>query len=212
MRVTEVLKNEHRVIEVVLNCVEKLAEQTRKEKKLDREAAEQVVDFIRTFADGCHHGKEETHLFTALEAEGASRDSGPVGVMLHEHELGRRFVKQMADNIDGAATGEENALIEYVDAAIGYVQLLRAHIQKEDGILFPMADNLLSDEVFEKLSKDFEHVESHHMGEGTHEKYLNLAASLAKKFGVPAEVLAGHGSCGCSHKKSTSGTKESHAA
>ncbi|MGB5137147.1 MAG: hemerythrin domain-containing protein, partial [Candidatus Zixiibacteriota bacterium] len=184
----------------------------QKSRVLDRDSAEKIVDFIRSFADGCHHGKEESHLFVALEAEGASRESGPVGMMLHEHELGRALVKQMADNIVGASKGDEASLSSYINGAVGYVQLLRAHIQKEDGILFPLADDMLSDEVFEKLSEDFEHVESHHMGEGTHQKYLDLAAALAKKFGVDAGPLAGHGSCGCAHKKSTDATEENHAA
>jgi hemerythrin-like domain-containing protein len=201
VRPTQVLSNEHRVIEVVLDCLDELAARTRSSNKLDKAAAAQFIDFIKTFADGCHHGKEEKHLFVALEGKGASRESGPVGVMLHEHELGRGFVRQMVSNIDRASDGDKAALLKFIEAAEGYVGLLRAHIMKEDQILFPLADQLLSNREFEKMTEEFEHVESHHMGEGTHQKYLDLARALADEYGVKAEALNGTGSCACGHAK-----------
>ncbi len=201
MKPTQVLSGEHRVIEVVLDCLEQMIVRSRESNTLDRETAEQFVDFIRTFADGCHHGKEENHLFTALESKGASRESGPVGVMLHEHQLGRGYVSQMTANIAAAAIGDEVALQAFLLSADNYVQLLRAHILKEDQILFPLADSLFSEEDHVRISAAFDHVESHHMGEGTHEKYLALAKSLADRFGVKADALHGQISCGCSHAK-----------
>ena len=211
MRPTQVLSNEHRVIEVVINCLEALVVQTKASERLDAYTAEQIVDFIRTFADGCHHGKEENYLFTALESKGASRESGPVGVMLNEHDLGRGYVAQMKENINGAAAGKRLELQMFSTASMCYVQLLRSHIQKEDQILFPLADQLLSSDDFDKMTSDFANVESHHMGEGTHQKYLDLAASLAAKLGVNADALKAHTGCGCGHKKNNQASVERHA-
>jgi hemerythrin-like domain-containing protein len=119
--------------------------------------------------------------------------------MVLEHEQGRQFVKGMADNIEAASNGEPSALEAYVSAARGYVQLLRAHIKKEDGVLFPMADRVFSDDDQQKLLATFDKVESEHMGEGTHDKYLRIAESLADRYGVPKDNIAGH-SCGCANK------------
>lgn len=201
MRPTQILSSEHRVIEVVLDSLEQMVTRSRKNNTLNRATAEQFVDFIRTFADGCHHGKEENHLFTALEEKGASREDGPVGVMLHEHALGRTFVSQMSANIALASMGDTTALQIFLLNAEGYIQLLRAHILKEDQILFPLADSLFSDDDQTRIEANFDHVESHHMGEGTHQKYLDLAKSLADEFGVKADALHGLVSCGCSHSK-----------
>lgn len=211
MRPTQILSSEHRVIEVVLDSLEQMVIRSRGTYTLDRALAEQFVDFIRTFADGCHHGKEENHLFTALEEKGASRENGPVGVMLQEHTLGRNFVTQMSANIKAAALGDKVALQLFLINAEGYIQLLRAHILKEDQILFPLADSLFTDEDQIRIGASFDHVESHHMGEGTHQKYLDLAKSLADEFGVKADALHGLVSCGCSHSKKQQSVNQTQA-
>lgn len=198
MNPTEVLSSEHRVIEIVLNSLERIAGEALKSGRLDREAAERAVDIIRNFADKCHHGKEEDLLFKALVAKGMPLEGGPVGQMLLEHEQGRAFVRGMSENISAASEGETAALHRFAENAGGYIQLLRAHILKEDRVLFPMADRLLDSDDQRTLSESFERVESEHMGEGTHARYIKLAAELAKKYDVPHEILH-RTTCGCGH-------------
>jgi hemerythrin-like domain-containing protein len=190
MRPTTILSNEHRVIEVVIDCLERMTEQAVANGRLDRIAADQTIDFIRNFADGCHHAKEETHLFTKMVEKGVPEEGGPVGVMLYEHDLGRQFVHGMTEHIPSAASGDAEALNEFARHARGYAQLLRDHILKEDTILFPMADGLLSEEEQQQMLGTFEKVEEEEMGEGTHEKYFRIAESLADKFSVAKGNLA----------------------
>ncbi len=57
MRPTEILMQEHRVIEQVLNCLEIIAQRAEADSKLDTDSANQAIDFLRNFADRCHHGK-----------------------------------------------------------------------------------------------------------------------------------------------------------
>jgi hemerythrin-like domain-containing protein len=72
----------------------------------------------------------------------------------------------------------ESARFELVDNARNYVALLRQHIQKEDTILFPMADQVITLAQQDKVWEDFEHIEHVETGEGVHEKYLALAEAL----------------------------------
>jgi hemerythrin-like domain-containing protein len=139
MNPTEILSGEHRIIEQVLDCLEKLAKDCAAQGRLDKAAAEQALDFFRNFADRCHHGKEETHLFPTMEAKGFPRQGGPTGVMLGEHEQGRAHIRAMAEAVEGAA-GESEAVTRFVTHAHGYVGLLRKHIEKEDHCLFAMAN------------------------------------------------------------------------
>ena len=199
MEPTTILSNEHRVIEIVLAALENLANRTLAEKKLDRKSAQEAIDFIKNFADRCHHGKEEDYLFAALVNKGIPKEAGPVGQMLREHEQGRAFVIGMADNLAGAESGETQAIRGFVNNALGYVELLKAHIHKEDHILFPMASRLLSGEDKTQLLRKFESVESEHMGQGTHEKYIEIAKNLAERFDIPHQDIVNI-SCGCGHK------------
>lgn len=198
MGLTKILTDEHRVIEVVLDCLEKIIREAGDSGKLNEEAAVQAIDVIRTFADKCHHGKEETHLFAALVEKGMPKEGGPVGQMLVEHEQGRAFVKGMSDSISGAAAGDANALMKFIHNAQGYIQLLRAHIRKEDTVLFPMAERVLNEEEQKQLQQAFKVVESDHIGAGIHEKYIGIVVSLADKYGVDASHISSH-SCGCGH-------------
>jgi hemerythrin-like domain-containing protein len=193
MKATEILMAEHRVIEQVLNCLEKLAERCEAGEILDRTSALAALDFFRHFADRCHHGKEEGHLFPLLEARGLPREGGPTGVMLAEHEEGRRLIGAMISAV------RENGPREFACYARAYVGLLREHIRKEDHCLFPMAARALSVGDVESLARSFQNVESAEMGEGTHEHYLGLANDLAGRLGVPRVEVSP--SCGhtCGH-------------
>lgn len=199
MKPTDILSSEHRVIEQVLNCLEKMVQECAAGGPLDPVSARDAVEFFRNFADRCHHGKEEVHLFPAMEAKGFPRDGGPTGVMLHEHELGRMHVRGMADSIDGAAGGDHAALNKFCGHARSYIALLREHIQKEDHCLFAMANQALSEEDQRILLAKFHKVESEEMGEGTHERFLEIANRLAERYGVTPAAAAPHHACGCAH-------------
>ena len=198
MRPTDILKQEHRVIEQVLACLERMAERCEAGETLDAGSARDAVAFLRTFADQCHHGKEEDCLFPALEALGFPRQGGPTGVMLHEHEQGRAFIAGMEGAIGEAVAGDAGARAQWVRHARGYANLLRQHIQKEDHCLFAMADQALPDAEQQRLLEAFGRVEHEDMGPGTHEKYLKIADALADRYGVPRAVTAAGQDCGCS--------------
>lgn len=199
MKPAEILMQEHRVIEIALSCLEAMVEKADTDNRLEHEPAEQIIDLIRNFADRCHHGKEEDRLFPAMVAKGMPSEGGPIGVMLMEHDMGREFVRQMAENIESASNGDAVSLQEFTLAAHGYINLLRAHIQKEDRILFPMADRFLNENDQKKLLAEFERVESDHIGTGTHERYLKIAETLAAKYGVAADAIAQAATGGCCH-------------
>jgi hemerythrin-like domain-containing protein len=201
MRPTEILKSEHRVIELVVDCLEQLAFQCLAEGRLDAGEARMMIDFFQTFADQCHHAKEETYLFPRMEARGFSRAHGPTGVMLHEHDEGRRYLRELADVVDAAAAGDRGALREFARLAGYYVTLLRHHIRKEDQRLFPMADHCLTEQDQEALGEAFARVENCKLHAGTHEKYLQMATELAARYGVGhAVVEASRECCGCGHE------------
>lgn len=200
MKPTEILSSEHRVIEQVLDCLERIIAEASAAGQLDAASAKDAVSFFRTFADQCHHAKEEVHLFPAMEAKGFPRDGGPTGVMLTEHEAGRGCVRTMSEAIDAAAAGDGAALRRFAEAGAGFISLLRQHIEKEDHCLFSMANEVLTDEDQSALMAKFGKAEET-MGHGTHEKFLAIAGALAEKYGVQPKITAcgGHGAACCHH-------------
>jgi hemerythrin-like domain-containing protein len=199
---TEILKGEHRVIEQVLDCLDRMTELALAEGRLDALSAGQALAFFETFADRCHHGKEEGQLFPALEARGLARQGGPTGVMRAEHEQGRAHLGRMAALVGPASQGELAAVTGFAIHARAYTGLMRQHIFKEDHCLFPMAAQFLREQDQRDLLAAFERVEHDDMRAGTHEEFLRLADELARRFCVPnAATAALHGpSCGCGHK------------
>lgn len=197
MQPTEVLMQEHRLIEQVLDCLEIMARLCEAGERLDHMSANQAIDFFRNFADRCHHGKEEDCLFPLLEQKGFSRIQGPTGVMLQEHEAGRQHVRGMAEAIRTVAAGDSSATTSFVSHARAFVLLLREHIQKEDDCLFQMTDQVLSEQEQAQLMESFDNVEHNDMGPGTHEKYLEIAAELAKRFDVQCRVSGPSSGANC---------------
>lgn len=184
MKPTRLLMDEHRVIEQVLDCLERMAEQCRARGSLDGDSARQALDFFREYADRRHHGKEEDRLFPLMEQHGFSAEEGPVGVMRIEHDQGRKLIHGMDAAIDAAARGEEPAVRAWLDHAHAYLDLLRAHIQKEDHRLFPMADQALGPDAQQRLTQEFDRFEREEIGLDHRDRYLNLANSLAARFGI----------------------------
>jgi len=179
MTPTETLKHEHQIISLVLDAAEREAGRIQRMKKADARRIGSMLDFFRNFADRCHHAKEERLLFARLRERGMPGETGPIAVMLLEHEEGRRRLSAVADALPGAEKGDAGALASVKDNLTVYVDLLRSHIRKEDGVLYPKADALLTSQDQEELAAAFETIEAREMGEGTHEKYHELAHRLA---------------------------------
>jgi hemerythrin-like domain-containing protein len=178
MSPTETLRHEHEVILLVLGGIERATVDLGAALRAEPEWLDTIVDFVRNFADRCHHAKEEKHLFPRMEERGVPRNGGPIGVMLQEHERGRAFIRAVADATSGAKAGDARALATASRNLLYYVGLLRAHIGKENSVLFPMADQVLTEDDQRELAEAFDRVEAEELGEGTHERYHQLAHQL----------------------------------
>jgi hemerythrin-like domain-containing protein len=174
---TQVLMAEHELILEALDALEQRVAAIREGTPPDRAYMEKAVTFLREFADTCHHGKEENLLFTRMAERGFPTRSGPIAVMLSEHEAGRAYIRGIADGAATLAT-DPAAADRIAQNARGYIDLLRAHIGKENTVLFPMADRALTPEDQAHLAKEFERFEAEKTGAGVHEAMLKLLAEL----------------------------------
>lgn len=180
MRPTEELIQEHTAITTMLGIMAKACDGLQAGRQIPRKHLEDMLEFCRTFADGCHHRKEEGSLFPALERAGIPKESGPIGVMLSEHSLGRGHIAGMSGALANYGSNEWSQ--RFVREARAYINLLSQHIQKENLILFPMADARLTKEVQEKISHEFNTIETEIVGAGKHEAFHALLKELKEVY------------------------------
>jgi hemerythrin-like domain-containing protein len=183
MRPTKVLMDEHRVIERVLDCLERMTRTAETAGRLDGESARQAIAFFRGYADRCHHAKEEDLLFPMMETKGFPAETGPLAVMRDEHETGRACIRKMDEALDGATAGDAEALQAFARNARAYAAMLREHIQKEDHCLFPMADEALNADDRQELAERFERVDRDGPAETSPAEFIRIADSLVERYG-----------------------------
>jgi len=190
MKATEILMQEHRLIEQVLDCLEDAAGRLEDGDDIDPDFFIDSAEFVAGFADGSHHRKEEDILFVAMTANDVPGDTGPVAVMLHEHEQGRQFTAGFRSAAEQMKTGDTGAAMDVIRNAFDYVNLLREHIIKEDNVLFPMADQVITGDDMVKVSKQFEEAVTEDENNGEIAKYQALAEKLSTYLSMETEASA----------------------
>lgn len=180
MVATEALKKDHRVIEKMIDILEKVSHKIDNGEDVPADILKNSADFIRNFADNYHHGKEEDLLFKKMEEKGFPIEGGPVGVMLIEHDEGRGYARAMAEAAEQYAAGDSGAKKIFADNARNYGSLLLPHIQKEDGILYMMANNLIPEDAQQELLGIFNMVEKEKLGENGRQRYVDLVDEIEK--------------------------------
>jgi len=166
MKSVDRLVKEHDLIERGLNLLEKFVVLIESNQPVPDNFPKWAPGFFSQFADKCHHAKEEDLFFPLLKDRGIPEEGGPIGVMLHEHDVGRDCVRRMreaseANEFDGAM---------FATAAKEFVPLLRQHIFKENNILFQMAGNVMSEADDAEMDDEFTRVEQERKLAGMHER------------------------------------------
>lgn len=168
---TDILREEHRVILRAVALLEGAAGALARGQSPPEPWWEELTGWLRAFADGVHHAKEERYLFPALARAGVPVAGGPISVMLEEHAEGRALIADMSGS-DAERRGA---------AARRYCQLLRDHIDKENDVLLPMSDAVLEPAQQATLGRQFEDVAVEH----------GRAASIADAEADLARLAAG---------------------
>ncbi|MDH3611717.1 MAG: hemerythrin domain-containing protein [Gammaproteobacteria bacterium] len=180
MTPTEILSDEHRLIVAVLDCLDEAAAHLDSGAVVSPDFFLDAAEFVAGFADKCHHRKEEDILFVAMTARDMPQDSGPVAVMLREHDEGRQYTAAFRSAAEQMKSGNESAAADVVRNVFDYVNLLREHIFKEDHVLFPMAEQIIPADTMQRVSDDFQRVLDEDTKNGIPAKYRALAEKLSQ--------------------------------
>lgn len=175
---TASLLEDHEVILRALDRLEERMRAWRSSGRVDPEALRRFIGFARAFIDRCHHGKEERCLFPCLERRGIPREGGPIGVMLYEHQLGRELVARLEEGLRALEAGMEGAADGVLATCEEYVRLLRDHIRKENGVLFPMGESVAREGDAAEVGRCYESIEEVEVGHGVHERFRRVVEEI----------------------------------
>lgn len=133
---------EHKYIKRMLEVIRKACIGIMNGKNIDYADFDKMIDFVKSYADNHHHGKEEKILFNRMinEIGGAAEKLVRFG-MLVEHDMGRLFMKNLEETLLAVQNGDEDAKVDVIANAVAYTHLLYKHIDKEDNIVYPFANN-----------------------------------------------------------------------
>jgi hemerythrin-like domain-containing protein len=179
----DMLTYEHKYILKGVHGLSVIDEELDRDEPADPALRHRIVEFMRNFADACHHAKEEAALFPAMESKGVPRTGCPLGGLRAEHEKGRKLASALGDAADAYADGNSSAVEAIRHAIAGIRQLYPNHIWKEDEMVFPMAQRLFTQDELDKIKTDFDEAESR-LGHSLHE-YTAFANEMELLHGVP---------------------------
>ena len=185
MTAIQLMVHEHTYIKRMLAVIRAYCYRILRNQPVDLEDFTELIDFVRTYADKHHHGKEEVLLFNKMMDE-----LGPVAEklvkhgMLVEHDLGRLHMMELEAALDRLAAGEDEAKLDVIANAISYTHLLTRHIDKEDKVAYPFAEKNLAGETLEKLDQECAQFEQDAELRGLQKKYIDLVEKYETKLKV----------------------------
>lgn len=100
-----------------------------------------------------HFREEELALFPVLGRH-VDASSGPIAVLMEEHAQFRQLELEFEEALAALESDHQDGWASKLcDAADGIGRLLPPHIEKEEGVLFPMAESMLDESEWAEVER-----------------------------------------------------------
>lgn len=181
-RALDILEQEHQLILRALRVAEAMSRIFVTEGVIKSADLNNMIEFIKFYADEFHHMKEEDVLFKWMAERGVSTNDGPVQVMLYEHDVGRNYVSAIQEAMLNTNLNVAEQIEIIVQNLKSFVSTLAAHIFKEDHCLYPMVDRLIDDDGDAELLKRYQDKISDEKSSRTNLYYCKLIEKLELSY------------------------------
>lgn len=183
MSSVKIMMKEHEVILRMVAVIRKICFSLLQGKQVDYEVFDEIEDFIKNYADGHHHGKEEKIMFQEMTTHlGKMGKNLITHGMLVEHDLGRLHVMELRNAVERVKAGDEESKLDIIAEAIGYSHLIERHIKKEDELIYVYGEKNLPLSVMNEINQKTHAFEEEASSHGVQEKYLALVERLEGKY------------------------------
>lgn len=183
MNSVEIMVNEHKQILRMVQVIRKACYKIMKGEEINYNDFDQMIDFVKNYADVHHHGKEEKFMFKKMQ-----ENLGKIGEnlithgMLVEHDLGRLHMSELRSALERVQSGDEESKLDVIANAISYTHLIERHIKKEDELVYPFGEKNLSEDIMKEINELTDEFEAVANENGTQEKYMRLLEGLEEKY------------------------------
>jgi hemerythrin-like domain-containing protein len=168
---------EHRLIERMISIIKAALIQIESTQEVDPVLVDTAVDFIRTYADRTHHGKEEDILFRDLSKRDLSADDQRVmQELIDEHAFGRQTTQALVEANTRYRNGDKTALADITSKLRTITEFYPKHIEKEDKVFFPSCRAYFTDKEDQAILAEFWEFDQKMI----HEKYKAVVEGLEK--------------------------------
>lgn len=183
MESIKIMVEEHENIRRMLKVTRNVCYRVMTKDDYDVNDFPRIIDFIRTYADKHHHGKEEDILFETMKKELEKlAQSGAITGMYIEHDMGRLYILNLEKALKEFKGGNDEARMDIIANAVSYTNLLDRHIEKENTALYKFAEKMLKDESKTFIDEESKKVEDLATESGLQDKYLTLVKELEDKY------------------------------
>ena len=155
MYCTEVMVEQHANISRMLKIIQAACCAILEGGEVDQKEFADIIDFIRNYADNHHHRREEEVLFPEMvdnleEVASIIIKHG----MLVEHDLVRAHVRALEEALKlYAEEPKTEHKLQILAEAMAYANRLQMHVEKENNVVYPLADRSLPENIKEKIDK-----------------------------------------------------------
>lgn len=183
MEAIKIMVEEHENVRRMLKVIRKICCRVLTNSEFDIDDFPKIIDFVRTYTDKLHHGKEEDILFATMEKElERLAKSGAIKGMYIEHDNGRLYMANLEKGVAKFKEGDDEARLDIIANSICYADLLDRHIEKENTAMYTFAERSLSESSKAYVEEASRKIDEQAMSNGLQEKYINLLSELETKY------------------------------
>lgn len=184
---TDILKKDHKMIMDIIKILEACAGTLEEGGKCDLDLLKNGMDMIKNFTHKYHRRMEDSVLFKIAEKKDAPWGGGNISSMLREHEEGAERVRDLADILKESV--KEGTVSKKTRKAIiknlyGYSSLLSSHLMREEKILYPLIENLLTKQEKTNILRTFERFDLEAKEIGEKDRYSDLIKKFKKRLDI----------------------------
>lgn len=152
----DIIRDEHRSIAAILHGMEFLVKRIRMHKaKIDPRVFRAMFYYLDTFSERKHHPKEDNYLFKAMRERGAEAGAH-IADLEEDHTRGEDALRRLAQSLVRYEEGGEREFPAFEREVENFVRNYRDHMHKEESIVFPLAERLLSAQDWQAIDRAFE--------------------------------------------------------